>query len=474
MIKKLAQGAGMYVVAFLAPRVLRLALVPLVVSAVGFESYGVFVLVSLILPFAMVFCDAGAGTAALRLAPQERPEARASLFASVLAFRIAAAVFVATLLVLARKPIALRLTGSTENSWAVLYVIGTLLVAPVMSALFDQLRSEERHTIVAGASAARDVIEATATFLLVIVLRFGLLGLLLGRLIADVCVLLYVAAQCRTTFRARPSLGTVSALLRLGLPIGLLYLLVVFRELDRYLVKQVLGVSYAARYDLALRVVGPIALGNAALTMVLEPFVFRTYTDPRAGSAIASFLRGYVVIFGVTAFGVAAIAPEIFPFLARDPDVHAAVIAPALVFAFFGDGILRVAGIGADLSKRTTVWMIVALVHVAVAFPLTWFLLRPLGIFGAGLALVCGSLVAAEVAYALARRLFPLELPVHRAVVVAVIGVSGATLLVGGLGPIAPLPLRLVSVLVFAAIAWAIASPSTSELRGLLRARDGG
>jgi O-antigen/teichoic acid export membrane protein len=474
MIRKLARGAGMYAAAFLAPRVLRLALVPLVVNAIGFEKYGVFVLVSLVLPFAMVFCDAGLGTAALRLAPHEPADARPSLFASVLAFRAAAVVAVATLLVLLRAPIAHRLTGSTENSWAVFYVAGTLVVAPVMSALFDQLRSEERHTVVAGASAARDVAEATATFALVIVLRLGLLGMLLGRLVADVCVLVYVVAQCRSTFRARPRLATVSTLLRLGMPIGLLYLLVVFRELDRYLIKQVLGVAHAARYDLALRVVGPVALGNAALTMVLEPFVFRTYVDPRAGAAIGSFLRAYVVCFGVVAFGVAAIAPEIFPFLARDPDVHAAVIAPALVFAFLGDGILRVAGIGADLSKRTIVWMVVAITHVAIALPLTWFLLRPLGIFGAGLALVGGSLVSAEVAYALARRLFPLELPVHRAIVVAAIGVSGATLLVGGLGPIAPLAVRLAAVLVFAAVAWAVASPNTSELRGLLRARGEG
>ncbi|MGZ5967802.1 MAG: lipopolysaccharide biosynthesis protein [Polyangiales bacterium] len=467
-LQRLAGSAGMYAVAFLTPRVLRLALVPMVVAVVGLETYGVFAMLCVILPLAHVVSELGTGAAAMRLAPHEKPEDRPPLFASALWSRLLFAAIVGTAIFLARNVIARVLVGDGYG-WAIGYVVLQLFMFSPIALFCDQLRAEDRHVRVAGLSALRDVLEATFTFALVIGLRSGLRGLLLGRLLADAVELCLLAWSCRSTLSARPRLAFVAEVTRIGAPIAFLYFLVLFRELDRYLIKAVLGVADVGRYDLALRIVGPVALGNAALAMVLEPYIYRTYTDPNALAAIGKFLRGYVVLFGSIAFAMAAIAPELFPLLTPDRDLRAAMIAPCLVFAFVGDGILRVAGIGADLSKRTSAWMAVAAAHLLIAFPATWFLLRPFGIFAAGAALLAGTLVSAEVARALSQRLFPMDLPVRRALVVVVIGATTATLLVGGLGFVAPLVVRLVALVVFVAVAWAIAGLPLAEVRALLR-----
>lgn len=468
-MRRLAKSAVLYLAAYLAPRVLRLVLVPLVVIAVGFETYGVYVLATLLLPFVIVICDSGAGTAALRLAPHEDEATRRSLFATLYTYRIVVGALFGVAIVLLRRPLAAMLTGSAGPPWAFVCVAAMIVPTTLLMAFTDRLRGEERHALVAGASALRDVLEAAATLVLVIALKKGLLGLLLARLVADAGAAALLAWHCRSSITAPPSSRHLRTLLALGAPIGCYYLLLVFRDLDRYLIEWVLGVVDAARYDLALRIVGPVALGNAALSMVLEPHVYRTYAHPEAGASIASFLRTYVVLFGTVAFVVSALAPEIFPVLSRDPDLRAAIIAPSLIFAFVGDGVLRVAGIGADLSKRTSIWIVVATVHIGLALPSTYFLLRPLGILAAGLALLSATLVSALVAYRLSRRVFPLELPVVRALAVVIVGVTGATLLVGGAGAIAPLPVRLVATLLFVAIAWAIATPDVGELRLSLR-----
>src|ERR1039458_9859248 len=100
--RHLAGAVGAYGAALLAPRVLRLVVVPLVVASVGFETYGRFVLLTLIIPFAHVACELGMGTAALRLAPHEPPERRAMVFSSLVAARVLMGALAAAAIVLAR------------------------------------------------------------------------------------------------------------------------------------------------------------------------------------------------------------------------------------------------------------------------------------------------------------------------------------------------------------------------------------
>jgi O-antigen/teichoic acid export membrane protein len=469
--RRLVEAAGIYGAAQLAPRVIRLVLVPLVLTSVGLRVYGEFALLSMILPFAHVVCELGMGTAAMRIAPHEPRSKRASLFASLLSTRVVAATVVATLLVVARVPLAVTMTGSIECAPDVILVALSLVPFTLDTAFADLLRSEERHSTLASLNVVRDLSEAALVFALVVVSRRGLEGLLLARLAADSALLVLFAAFCWRSLRARPAWSCVIAMARIGVPIGALYFLFCVRDLDRYLVKAVLGVSDAGRYDLALRIVAPVALGNTALAMVLEPLAYRTFTNSGAGAVIATFLRAYVALFGTVAFAAAMISPEVFPILSPGAAAGAAVIAPSLVFAFVGDGVLRMAGIGADFAKRTGAWMVVVASHLLIAIPATWLLLRPLGIFAAGAALLAGTVVAAEVAYALSRRLYPLTLPVHRAVALLVVGAIAATLLVGGAGVCTSLVVRACAVPVFGLVAMAVTGFRPSDGIDLLRDR---
>ena len=344
------------------------------------------------------------------------------------------------------------MTGRSDLAGGVVLVAATLIPFALDTALADQLRSEGRHATLASLTMVADLCEPVLAFLLVVVSKRGLEGLLLARLLSASGLLVLLGWTCRRSLRARPDLSCILVLARLGAPIGALYLLMCLRDLDRYLIKAVLGVSATGRYDLALRIVAPVSVGNAALAMVLEPHAYRSYAHPDAARVMATFMRAYVVLFGTVAFAAAMVSPEIFPILSPGADSRAAVIAPSLVFAFVGDGVVRMAGIGADFAKRTMAWLVVVSAHLLVALPATWLLLRPLGIFAAAVAVLGGTVVAAEVAYALSRRLHPLTLPVHGAVGLILVGAVAATLLVGGSGSVAPLAARMLAAPLYAVI----------------------
>ena len=139
-------------------------------------------------------------------------------------------------------------------------------------------------------------------------------------------------------------------------------------------------------------------------------------------------------------------------------------ILPALAFATVGDGLTHVAGIGADLAKRTRVWAVAALITLAVGFAFAYWLVPRIGAPGVGLGWVAASLFTTVFCYQAARRVSGLVLPVTRALAV----VLGGALL----GTVAawqpwPLPVRLGLLVAFAFATWRVLDVRWVALRAM-------
>jgi O-antigen/teichoic acid export membrane protein len=468
--RRLARGVSLYGFALFAPRVVRLVTVPLIAFAISLRDFGTYALLSLIIPIAHTACELGMGTAALRLAPEARDDAR-GMFSSVVYGRILLAGAMFAALTLARAPLSRLLTGGVEHASLVPWVALTVVAVTLSDAFGDQLRFDERHRTLAAVMIARTVLVNGLSAFLVVVSRWGLRGMIMGRLVADATMLVVLAWTCRATLRARPSAKKFFALLRLGAPLALLFLLVNLRELDRFLIETRGSIEDVGGYDLAMRIVGPVALGNLALGLVLEPHLFRTYADPGASAMVGVFFRAYVAVFSVIAIAAALLSPEVFHVIAPSGWGFAARAAPTLLFAFVTEGILRVAGIGADLAKRTTAWAFTAIVQLAISLSLAYLLVPRLGILGASTGLLVGMIGATIVASRLSRALHPLPLPVARALVLVALGAALGTLLLGGVShAAAPLLVRLAAIPLFAFVAHRASGIDLRALREALRA----
>jgi O-antigen/teichoic acid export membrane protein len=466
----LLRSVSAYSVAIFAPRVLRLVTVPLIVRAVSIQTYGVFALLSLVAVFTQIACDFGLGTAGLRLAPETDGDGKGSLFATLIVTRAAAGLAALLSLWWLGPAISRLLTGSPAYAWAVPVLAGAAACSAVSNACCDQLRSQERHSVVARCNMFQSILESATTVALVVVLRWGITGLVLGRLAGEVAVILPLSWVCRRTLRHRFDVRILGKLVRLGAPFVALYLLTALRELDRYLVKLRLGVDEVGQYDLALRIVGPVALSNLALAMVFEPYAYRTFRVPGAQEMMGLFFRAYSAAFSTLAFTVAVFAPEIIPVLAPDTYGAAAGVAPALLFAFVTEGIRRASGLGADFAKRTEIWALAAMTESALALSIAYYALPKLRILGAGLGFLLGAVGSSVLTYSLARRLFPLSLPLGRALFLVILGATASTWAIGGIaGAPWPLPLRILAIPAFALVAWRVSGLETGSLRHAFR-----
>jgi O-antigen/teichoic acid export membrane protein len=463
------RGFSAYTLAIFLPRALRLVTIPLIVRAVSMQTYGVFALLSLAAMFLQMACDFGMGTAALRLAVEQPAGGRGSLFATLFWSRALGASAAALGLWLVSPHASRLLLGSSSDASSLALMGPIVLCGSVSSGCIDQLRSEGRHTAAAHSVLLGSVVETCFTVAWVVGFGRGLAGLVWGRLSGDVAAAIVLLWACRGTLGQRWDSRLFRSMARLGAPIAFLSLLGALREMDRYLVKMRLGIPEVGQYDLALRIVGPVALGNLALSMVFEPYAYRTFQAPAAGEMMGLFVRVYAAAFSTLAFGLSLLAPEIVPLLA--PNVGAAaIVAPTLLFAFVAQGLRRACGLGVNFAKRTDAWAAVAMSEAVISLSFAYYALPKLKILAAGLGFLLGAVVSSIIGYALARRVYDVKLPLGRALFLVLLGAGASTWAIGGVtGDCSSLPLRLLGIPIFLLTAWHLAGLELQTLRLAIR-----
>jgi O-antigen/teichoic acid export membrane protein len=378
------------------------------------------------------------------------------------------ALAVTLVVVVAREPIARLATGNGADGPLLALLFVSLPIAAVFDGYTHEIRSREEHGKVALLTVLRTLVQNGLTLALVIGLGMGLAGLIGARPVTDLLLFAIGSVFCWSFVRGRFRKATFENLWAFGWPIGLLTVLGALRGLDRPLIRHLSSVDHVAAYDLAMRFVGPIALPSLALGLVLQPLVYRHASSPETPRMIDLFVRAYVGVFSIIAMGVAVLAPEIIPLIAPAP-YHAAVAAvPPLMFFQLVDGLMRVAGIGAELVKRTRVWAIATFAGVVVGMSLVPALVPSFGVGGAGFALFLGSLAGTLLTYVLSLRVSGLVLPVPRGAALALAGALIATLAVVSPWPFAA---RALLFLVFAGFAWWVSGVRIATLQALWRSR---
>jgi len=177
------------------------------------------------------------------------------------------------------------------------------------------------------------------------------------------------------------------------------------------------------------------------------------------------FLRVYVFLFASVAMTLSVLGPEAITLLAPTPYHEAIRVLPALAFSVTCDGLAHVAGIGADLAKRTRVWAGAAILTSAIGLPLAAFLLPRLGLAGVGIAWVAAGAATTVFAYSVARRVSGLVLPVARVLAVVVVGAG-----LGSLAAWQPWPVvgRLVVLAAFAFGTWRLLGLRLQSFKSLV------
>lgn len=272
--------------------------------------------------------------------------------------------------------------------------------------------------------AAYTVLNVTGTVLLVgfaltavLGLGLGLIGVLVGTLIAELVMLPVRLWTARSMFRPRFSLPLLRQLLAFGIPlVPTTVAYGVFLTSDRLLLGKLSTLEQLGLYSVANSLVGLAAIAISAFGQAWSPHAVRLYEEEReSSSAVYGRVMTYLLAgFGLLAIGVTVFGPEILALLTSSEYQGAAIAIAPLAIAMVAMASTQITAVGITLAKRTHYLTIHAWLAAILNVSLNLVLDAPFGMLGAAWATAFAYVGLTLLYLATSQRLCPVTYEIRR------------------------------------------------------------
>lgn len=434
-LRRLLRTGAAYQVGDMTAKVIALALLPLYTRHLSRADYGTAELLLTVVILLSIVVRLGLGEALVRFHYLDADLARRRRVArTATGVLLATTTLTAGAAALAAGPLSELLLGQSRP--AVLRAAALGLWAFTNLELANALlRVDERARAFLTASLANVALTVGLTLWLVVGRGEGALGLLLGNFAASAAVLVGLWVLLRDSLglrRGAVDRGELAPMLRFGLPtvpaeVSVFALFFV----DRLYLYRVESADAAGLYSLSVKLAAGVIFTVRAFQYAWPPLAYSIADDAEAGRVYARITTYYVLVTGVVVVGLALLGRWVVRLFAAPQffGAHEALPWVALGWALYGLFLVLVAMAGrAQVTVRNAP---AALCGLVVNVVLLALLVGPLGIAGAGLALVGAFAVTLAVMYALTRRLFPVAFEWGR--LALLVGVMGAIAAAGEL-----------------------------------------
>ena len=474
---RLIAGGAAYQASSLAAATLALVTLPLYTRALSRADFGVAETLLTFIILASILLRLGLGEALVRFHFQMPAEDRVRLARSTTAAVLLVSTATGLLAAALAGPLSSLLLGFEDAGLMRIAVLG-LWTFTNLEVAYALLRVEEHRRAYLTASLCNVVLSVTLTVTLVVGLDQGARGYLAGNYVASLVVLLALWRALRGRIGLRVELA-LAPLLRFGLPtVPADATVFALNVVDRAYLLRTQSAAAAGLFALSVKLATAVILAVRGFQLAWPPLAYSIGDDREAGRFYAAVTTWYVVITGLVVAGLTLLGRWVVRLLAAPEyfEAHEALPWVALGWAMYGLFLVLVT-IGGRVGVTTRTFP-AALAGVIVNVLALVVLVEPLGIAGAGIALVVSYAVMLVVLHLLTRRLFTVPFEwgrlAHAVALLAGASVTGELLLpAAGAGGFVMRAL-LLAVLPGAFALTRFARPAElAGLRELLRSRRG-
>ena len=435
LFTRLLAGGAAYQLSSVASAVLALVTLPLYTRALTRADFGVAETLLTFIILASILLRLGLGEAFVRFYFQTPAGERDRLARTTTATVLLVTTLVALPAVLLAGPLSSLLLGFADAGLMRIAVLG-LWAFTNLEIAYALLRVEERRRAYVVASLCNVLLTVALTVTLVVGLGGGARGYLAGNYVASAVVLggLWWLLRGRIGLRPiRPQMG-LGPLLAFGVPtVPADATVFALNVVDRAYLLRTQSAAAAGLFALSVKLATAVILAVRGFQLAWPPLAYSIGDDRQAGRFYAAVATWYVVVTGYVVAGLTLLgrwavrllaAPEYF-------EAHEALPWVALGWAMYGLFLVLVTiGGRAGVTTRT---FPAALAGVVVNAVVLVALVEPLGIAGAGIALVAAYAVMLVVLHLLTRSLFAVPFQWrrlgHAVVLLAGVSVAGELLL---------------------------------------------
>jgi O-antigen/teichoic acid export membrane protein len=327
------------------------------------------------------------------------------------------------------EPLSESLLDRPDAELARLAILG-LWTLTLYELVLTLLRLDERARAYFGITVANVLVTIPVTVWLVVVEERGASGILLGSFGTGAAFLLWRLWVERHRISLLPDLGLLRRMVRFGLPTMPAELtLYSLNFIDRIILVRLAGLAEAGLYALAVKFAQGINVLARGFHLAFPPLAYSIEDDDEARHAYALVVTWFTAVLAFAVAGLWLLARWIVRLLAADEffTSHEAVGLIATGVALYTLYLALVVILGR--TGRTELSFPATAVAMASNIGLNLALVPPLGIVGAGLALVVSYLLVVALMYAFTRRLFPVPYEWRRLALVVLVA---AALVAGG------------------------------------------
>jgi O-antigen/teichoic acid export membrane protein len=437
LFTRLLAGGAAYQASSVLSAVLALVTLPLYTRALTRSDFGVAETLLTFIILASILLRFGLGEAFVRFHFQTPEQDRAGLARTTTAAVLLTTTACALLAAALAGPLSRLILGFEDAGLMRIAVLG-LWAFTNLEIAYALLRVEERRRAYVIASLCNVALTVALTVTLVVVLDGGARGYLAGNYIASAVVLLGMWWALRGRLGLGDAVATarvpLGPLLRFGVPtVPADATVFALNVVDRAYILRTQSAAAAGLFALSVKLATAVILAVRGFQLAWPPLAYSIGDDREAGRFYAAVATWYVVVTGYVVVGLTLLGRWVVRLLAA-PEyfaAHEALPWVALGWAMYGLFLVLVTiGGRAGVTTRT---FPAALAGVIVNVVVLVVLVGPLGIAGAGIALVAAYAVMLVVLHLLTRRLFAVPFEwgrlAHAVVLLAGVAVAGELLL---------------------------------------------
>jgi O-antigen/teichoic acid export membrane protein len=405
-LRRLATTGAAYTAASIISKLIAVALLPLYTRHLSLDDYGAAELLFAAVVSASIVIRLGLIEAVLRFYYREDENP-----AAIVGATFAGLFWAATALALVALPFAGPLSEALLGESApglVRIAIGGLWVATMFEYLLALFRLDERARAYFVTTIANVLATIGLTVVLVVGAGDGARGLLVGSYVTGAVFVLAMIFVQRRRLTLRIDRPLLRRLLRFGLPTMpaevSLYLL---NFVDRLIIVQVKGLGEAGLYSLAVKFAQAVNVLVRGFQLAWPPLAYSIRDDDEARRTYATVITLFLAGCTWLVVGLWLLSQYLLRIFAAPEFFGAYEVVGLIAAAVTLYSLYMVMVVILGRTGRTEYNLPAAIAALVSNVALNLILVPPLGIVGAGLALVASYLVVVALMYGFTQRLFP-------------------------------------------------------------------
>ncbi len=309
-----------------------------------------------------------------------------------------------------------RIIFSTENYTLFFNIIFCSMIFGILNRIIlNVIRLRSKAVFYAVLSSLKFLVILLSNIFFIVYIGYGVKGLLLSRLLAEIFLLLVALPFVFNNIRFKLNLSVLTEMISYGFPLVFSTVsAMILNFSDRYIIKPMLGNAAVGVYSMGYKVAGLI---NVLIIQSFQtgflPIAYKMVDKPNARRFFSKVLTYLVLLLSMAALAISLYGREIFEIMSKEESwIEVYKIIPLFALFFILRGINYNFSLTTHYVKKTKYNAYVVMSAALINIILNLLLIPRLKIYGAAIASIISVLYMIVLYYNISQKLYfiPFEL----------------------------------------------------------------